>query len=131
MRLTHNYAPQTTTKIRNVGMRPKRFFAYLIDWRLILPGFLIVGYAAGILSAFLISGSNPIAVVHKGPYALTGLYKGNVYELIPMEEVVRLRQDQRQPQKASIRKIGTRNPVIEDLILPAENRSTPITNGPH
>ena len=112
-------------------MRPKRLFAYLMDWRLILPGFLIVGYAAGILSAILIGGSNPMAVVHQGPYALTGLYKGNVYELIPMEEAVRLRQDQRQPQKASIRKIGTRNPVIEDLILPAENRSTPITNGPH
>ncbi len=112
-------------------MGPKRFIAYLTDWRLILPVILIVGYVAGILSAIVISGSNPVAVVHQGPYVLTGLYKGKLYELIPLEDPVRLRQDQRQPQKAGIRKIGTRNPVIEDLILPTDNQRTPITNGPH
>jgi hypothetical protein len=131
MELKHSDALQAATINSKFGLRCRNFVAYLTDWRVILPGFLIAGFAAGILSAFVISGSHPVAVVHQGPYALTGLYKGEVYELIPMEDAIRLRQKQRKQQKARIRTIGNRNPVIEDLILPSDHHRAPITNGPH
>jgi len=131
MELEHTDAPQAATTKSKLGFRCRNFVSYITDWRVILPGFLIAGYIAGILSAFVISGSHPVAVVHQGPYALTGLYQGKVYELIPMEDAIRLRQRQRKQQKARIRTIGTRNPIIEDLILPADNHRTPLTNGPH
>ncbi len=131
MEFKHSDAPQAATTKSKFGLRGRNLVAYLTDWRVILPGFLIAGYAAGILSAFAISRSHPIAVVHQGPYAITGLYQGEVYELIPMEEAIRLRQRKRAQQKGRIRTIGSRNPVIEDIILPPNNHRTPITNGPH
>ena len=131
MELKHSDAPQAANKKRKFELRGRNFVAYLTDWRVILPGFLIAGYVAGILSAFVISGSHPVVVVHQGPYALTGLYKGQVYELIPMEDAIRLRQRQRNQPKGRIRTIGARNPVIEDLILPSDHHRTPLTNGPH
>ena len=131
MELKHGYAPQAATTKSKFGLRCRNFIAYLTDWRVILPGLLIAGYTVGILSAFVISGSHPVAVVHQGPYALTGLYQGKVYELIPMEDAIRLRQRQRKQQKTRIRTIGTRNPGTEDPFLPADNHRTPITNGPH
>lgn len=129
--MTIDHAPLATPRTGKSGIRAKKIAAYLTDWRLILPGFLIAGYAAGILSALVISGSHPIAMVHQGPYALTGIYKGKVYELIPLEDAVRLRHDQSQPQKARIRKIGSRNPVIEDLVFPPEDQRKTVTIGPH
>jgi len=129
--LKHSYAPQGATTKSKFGLRCRNFVAYLTDWRVILPVFLIAGYAAGILSAFVISGSHPVVIVHQGPYALTGLYKGKVYELIPMEDAIRLRQRQRNQQKGRIRTIGTRDPGIENPFLAADNHRTPLTNGPH
>ncbi len=131
MELKHSNAPQAATTKSKFGLRWWNFVAYLTDWRVILPGFLIAGYAAGILSALVISGSHPVVVVHQGPYALTGLYQGRVYELIPMEDAIRLRQRQTNLQKGRIRTIGTRNPSIENPFLPADNHRTPVTNGPH
>ncbi len=127
----HSNAPQAATTKSKFELQCRNFVAYLTDWRLILPGFLIAGYAAGIISAFVISGSHPVVVVHQGPYALTGLYKGKVYELIPMEDAIRLRQRQRNQQKGHIRTIGTRNPGIENPFLPTDNNRMSITNGPH
>ena len=131
MEFKHSDAPQAATTKSKFGLPFRNFVAYFTDWRVILPGFLIAGYAAGILSAFAISRSNPIAVVHQGPYAITGLYQGEVYELIPMEEAIRLRRRKRAQQNGRIRTIGSRNPVIEDIILPPANHRTPLTNGSH
>ncbi len=131
MELKYSYATQGATTKSKFELRCRNFIAYLTDWRVILPGFLIAGYAAGIISAFVISGSHTVVVVHQGPYALTGLYKGKVYELIPMEDAIRLRQKQRNQQKGRFRTIGTRNPAIENPFLPADNHRTPLTNGPH
>jgi len=131
MKLKFNNTPQTATTKSKFELRCRNFVAYLTDWRVILPGFLLAGYAAGIISAFVISGSHPVVVVHQGPYALTGLYQGKVYELIPMEDAIRLRQKQRNQQKGRIRTIGARNPGIENLFLPVDNHRTSVTNGPH
>ena len=131
MELKHSNTPQAATTKSEFGLRCRNFVAYLTDWRVILPGLLIAGYVAGILSAFVISESHPVVLVHQGPYALTGLYKGRVYELIPMEDAIRLRQRKRNPQKGGIRTIGTRNPGIENPFLPADIHRTSLTNGPH
>jgi len=131
MEFKHSDAPQAATTKSKFGLPFRNFVAYFTDWRVIFPGFLIAGYAAGILSAFVIGGSHPVAVVHQGPYALTGLYQGEVYELIPMEEAIQLRRRQRNQPKGRIRTIGSRNPVIEDIILPPNHHRIPLTNGPH
>ncbi len=131
MELKYSYATQGATTKSKFELRCRNFIAYLTDWRVILPGFLIAGYAAGIISAFVISGSHPVVVVHQGPYALTGLYKGKVYELIPMEDAIRLRQKQRNQRKGRIRTIGTRSPGIANPFLPADNHRTTLTNSPH
>ncbi|NIO06878.1 MAG: hypothetical protein GTO40_02385 [Deltaproteobacteria bacterium] len=117
--------------VKGLGLWCKNLFAYIGNARVLLPLVLIVGYAAGILSALIISGSHPVAAVHQGRYVLTGVYKGQVYELIPLEESVRLRQKGAAPQNVRIRKIGSRNPVIEDLVLPTDSGNNSNMNGTH
>jgi len=71
-------------------------------------------YAAGIVSAFYIRDSHPVAVIHPGPYALVAIYKGNVYELIPMEDSAHFHRLHGDPLKrenqSEMEKVGEMEP---------------------
>jgi len=77
---------------------------FLTNWWVLVPGLLLAGYIAGIVAAFQIHNSVSVATVHQGPHAFVGSYKGKLYELIPMEEAVRLRQLQRKNLKPEVQK---------------------------
>jgi hypothetical protein len=79
--------PLVSTKAKIVNIITK--------WQVFVPGLLMAGYIIGISAALHIRNSVSVATVHQGPYAFVGMYKGNLYELIPMEESVRLHQLQR------------------------------------
>lgn len=94
----------------------RSFFA---DKRVSISGLLLFAYAAGIVSAFYIKNTHPVAVVHPGPYALLAIYKGNVYELIPMEESVRLRHMESSRLEPRIQKVGQIEPYQLIPSIPA------------
>jgi len=77
---------------------------FVTKWWVFVPGLLMAGYIIGISAALHIRNSVSVATVHQGPYAFVGMYKGNLYELIPMEESVGLRQLQRTKEKPDIQK---------------------------
>ncbi len=79
--------PLVSTKAKIVNIITK--------WQVFVPGLLMAGYIIGLVAAFQGRDSVSVATVHQGPYAFLGMYKGNLYELIPMEEAVRLHQLQR------------------------------------
>ncbi len=81
-----------------------KIVAFLTDWRVFVPGLLMAGYIIGISAALHIRNPDSIAYVHQGPYAFLGIYKKKLYELIPMEESVRLHQLQRTKEKPDIQK---------------------------
>ncbi len=98
--------------------------AFFADRRVSLSGLLMFAYAAGIVSAFYIRDSHPVAIVHPGPYALVALYKGKVYELIPMEDLVRLRQLDSDKFEPKIHKIGQLEPKRTDSIPPKKKKQS-------
>ncbi len=77
--------PLVSTKAKIVNIITK--------WQVFVPGLLMAGYIIGLVAAF--QSRDSVATVHQGRYAFLGMYKGNLYELIPMEEAVRLHQLQR------------------------------------
>ena len=92
-----------TDVIENPLVSTKAKIAHFItDWRVFVPGLLMAGYIVGILAASHIRNPDSIAYVHQGPYAFVGIYKKKLYELIPMEESVRLHQLQRTKEKPEV-----------------------------
>jgi len=75
---------------------------FITKWWVFVPGLLMAGYIVGIIAASHIRNPDSIAYVHQGPYAFLGIYKKKLYELIPMEESVRLHQLQRTKEKPEV-----------------------------
>ena len=96
--------------------------AFFADRRVSISGLLMFAYAAGIVSAFYIRDSHPVAIVHPGPYALVAIYKGEVYELIPMEDSVRLRELESGKLEPKIQKVGQLEPKRTDSLPPKKNK---------
>ena len=101
----------TATALKASGIMKKplvitkaKIVAFLTDWQVFVPGLFLAGYIVGIITASHIRNPDSIAYVHQGPYAFVGIYKKKLYELIPMEESVRLHQLQRTKEKPDIQK---------------------------
>ncbi len=107
--LNRYYFYATSMKIIGILENPllskkAKFINFITDWRVFVPGLLMAGYIIGISAALHIRNSVSVATVHQGPYAFVGMYNGNLYELIPMEESVRLHQLQRTKGNPDIHK---------------------------
>ncbi len=103
------YFVATSMKIIGIIENPllskkAKIINFITDWRVFVPGLLMAGYIIGISAALHIRNPDSIAYVHQGPYAFLGIYKKKLYELIPMEESVRLHQLQRTKEKPDIQK---------------------------
>jgi hypothetical protein len=83
---------------------------FITDWRVFVPGLFFAGYIVGILAASHIRNPDSVAYVHQGPYAFVGIYKKELYELIPMEESVRLHQLQRTKAKPEVQEADNLEP---------------------
>ena len=83
---------------------------FITDWRVFVPGLFLAGYIVGILAASHIRNPDSVAYVHQGPYAFVGIYKKKLYELIPMEEAVRLHQLQRTKEKPEVQETDSLEP---------------------
>ena len=107
--LNRYYFYATSMKIIGILENPllskkAKIINFITDWRVFVPGLLMAGYIIGISAALHIRNSVSVATVHQGPYAFVGMYNGNLYELIPMEESVRLHQLQRTKGNPDIHK---------------------------
>ncbi len=83
---------------------------FITDWRVFVPGLFLAGYIFGIIAASHIRNPDSIAYVHQGPYAFVGIYKKKLYELIPMEESIRLHQLQRTKEKPEVQETDSLEP---------------------
>ena len=83
---------------------------FITDWRVFVPGLFLAGYIVGIIAASQIRNPDSVAYVHQGPYAFVGIYKKKLYELIPMEESVRLHQLQRTKAKPEVQETDSLEP---------------------
>ncbi len=88
-----------------------KFINFITDWRVFVPGLFLAGYIVGILAASHIRNPDSVAYVHQGPYAFVGIYKKKLYELIPMEESVRLHQLQRMKAKPELQETDSLEPL--------------------
>ena len=101
----------------------RHFFS---DKRVSITGLLMFAYAAGIVTAFYIRDSHPVAVIYPGPYALVAIYKGNVYELVPMENsahAIQVHEESlKQGKKTAIEKVSEfeSNPEKSSQAKPTE-----------
>ena len=121
----------STTRVNRLSAYLGSLRAFFADRRVSISGLLLFAYAAGIVSAFYIRDSHPVAIVHPGPYALVAIYKGNVYELVPMEDSVRHRHTDTRKQKSKIdkiEKIGQVEPSEAHLDFPKNKRSPQVTD---
>jgi hypothetical protein len=84
---------------------------FITDWRVFVPGLFLAGYIVGIIAASHIRNPDSVAYVHQGPYAFVGIYKKKLYELIPMEESVRLHQLQRTKAKPEVQETDRLAPL--------------------
>ena len=117
--------PTSMSRLLNYLRSLRSFFA---DKRVSISGLLLFAYAAGIVTAFYIKNSHPVAIVHPGPYALVAIYKDKVYELIPMEESVRLHNMESGRLEPKIQKVGQigRNHSIPSIPSIPSNPAAPI-----